>query len=526
MDMISPQALQSRLLEAQTEMALLDVREAGEFGWGHLLFAVPVPYSRLEFELERLVPRRGAQLVLYDDGLSGVAVRAAGRAVALGYERVCVLEGGTEGWQRAGYRLFAGVNVPSKVFGELVEETRHTPRISAQDLHAMLARGAPVLVVDGRPLAEYRKMNIPGSVCCPNGELAYRISTLVEDESMPIVVNCAGRTRSIIGAQTLREIGLRNPVLALENGTQGWALAGFDLEHGSTRPYPAVSPAAVLAARAQAAAVLAAESGVRSLGPDEARRWLGDMSHTTYLLDVRTPEEFAAGAVPGAWSAPGGQLIKATDQSLAVRGAGVLLTDHDGVRAPVVAQWLRRMGWDAHIVRIPLGADLGVRGGPAVAEPLMPLPAEVSLQQLDAWLREDCCQLIDIRPSMDFRRGHIPGAIWAVRPRFDRLDLSDARPVVLVSDDLEMIRMAAQEWTAVRPDVALYRLEGGYRAWVAADGRAEVTPEHPTDPEAIDYLFFVHDRHDGNLEAARQYLAWEQGLVAMLEPAERGRFDP
>ncbi len=219
-------------------------------------------------------------------------------------------------------------------------------------------------------------------------------------------------------------------------------------------------------------------------------------------------------------------MIQATDQSLAVRGARVLLTDHDGVRAPVVAQWLRRMGWDAHIVRIPLGADLGVRGGPAVAEPLMPLPAEVSLQQLDAWLREDCCQLIDIRPSMDFRRGHIPGAIWAVRPRFDRLDLSDARPVVLVSDDLEMIRMAAQEWTAVRPDVALYRLEGGYRAWVAADGRAEVTPEHPTDPEAIDYLFFVHDRHDGNLEAARQYLAWEQGLVAMLEPAERGRFDP
>ncbi|MBV2182281.1 MAG: sulfurtransferase [Castellaniella sp.] len=526
MHMISPRVLQSWLLEAQTELALLDVREAGEFGWGHLLFAVPVPYSRLEFELGRLVPRRGVQLVLYDDGQSGVAARAAERAVALGYERVSVLEGGAEGWQRAGYRLFAGVNVPSKVFGELVEETHHTPRISAQDLHTLLARGAPILVVDGRPLAEYRKMNIPGSVCCPNGELAYRISTLVEDESVPIVVNCAGRTRSIIGAQTLREIGLRNPILALENGTQGWTLAGFELEHGSTRPYPAVSPAAALAARAQAATALAAESGVRSLDLDEARRWLGDTSCTTYLLDVRTPEEFAAGAVPGAWSAPGGQLIQATDQSLAVRGARVLLIDHDGVRAPVVAQWLRRMGWDAHTVSVPLGADLGVRSGPAVAEPLMPLPPAVGLSQLEAWRRDGCCQLIDVRPSMDFRRGHIPGAVWAVRPRFDRLDPSDERPVVLVSDDLEMIRMAAQEWVAIRPAVALYQLEGGYRAWVAAGGRAEVTPEYPSDLEAIDYLFFVHDRHDGNLEAARQYLAWEQGLVAMLEPAERGRFDP
>jgi len=526
MDTISPRALQAWLLDEQAELALLDVREAGEFGLGHLLFAVPVPYSRLEFDLDRLVPRRATRLVLCDDGLSGVAKRAAVHAEALGYEQVGVLEGGTDGWRRAGYRLFAGVNVPSKVFGELVEAALHTPRISAQDLHTLLVRGERVLVVDGRPLSEYRKMNIPGSVCCPNGELAYRISALVDDDAIPVVVNCAGRTRSIIGAQTLREIGLANPVMALENGTQGWALAGFDLERASARPYPAPSPADVLTARSEAVAVLAARWGVRSLDRDEARRWLADPSRTTYLLDVRTPEEFASGAVPGARSAPGGQLIQATDQSLAVRGARVLLVDHDGVRAPVVAQWLRRMGWDAHTVSIPLGADPGLRGASSTVESLLPLPAVVGLEQLEAWRRDGSCQLIDIRSSMDFRRGHIPGSTWAVRPCFEQAVRMDVRQIVLVSDEPEMIRMATREWGRVRPDAALYRLDGGYRAWVAAGGRPEATPGNPSDQEAIDYLFFVHDRHDGNLEAARRYLAWEQGLVAMLEPAERGRFTP
>src|SRR5699024_440107 len=135
-----------------------------------LLFATSVPYSVLELELARQVPNRSVRLVLYDDGQSGVAERAAQRVAALGYEQIFVLEGGTGAWQSAGFRLFAGVNVPSKVFGELVEEARHTPHITADSLNRMLQSQEPVVVVDGRPFHEYQKMNIPGSICCPNGE--------------------------------------------------------------------------------------------------------------------------------------------------------------------------------------------------------------------------------------------------------------------------------------------------------------------------------------------------------------------
>lgn len=524
MNTVSPQILHDWLGQS-AELAVLDVREAGEFGLGHLLFAVPVPYSRFEFELEQLVPRRATRLVLCDDGRSRVAEHAARRASALGYERVYVLEGGTEGWQRAGYRLFAGVNVPSKVFGELVEEANHTPRIGAPDLHAMLARGERVVVVDGRPFPEYRKMNIPGSLCCPNGELALRISAIVDNEEVPIVVNCAGRTRSIIGAQTLLELGVRNPVFALENGTQGWALAGFELERGSARRYPSAPPQAHLTGRARLATELAARQGVRSLDPDEARQWLADPARTTYLLDVRTPEEFETAAVPGTRNAPGGQLIQATDQWLAVRGARVLLVDHDGIRAPIVARWLRRMGWDAHTVDVPVGTVVADRAVSSDIASALPLPAPIQPDGLDESRQRGECLIVDVRPSMDFRRGHIRGSTWSIRPRISGDVPTDAKRIVLVSDELPMVRTAARE-LAEREGVSLFHLDGGYRRWVAEGRPTEASPEVPTDRDAIDYLFFVHDRHDGNLEAARRYLAWEQGLVALLEPAERARFNP
>lgn len=528
MDKVTPKSLQNWLLDDTEEIAVLDVREAGEFGVAHLLFGVPAPYSVFELELGRLVPNLAVRLVLYDDGKAGIAERAAMRATSLGYEQVYVLEGGTDGWVQAGYELFAGVNVPSKVFGELVETVRHTPRIKAADLNDMLTRNEPVLVLDGRPFAEYQKMNIPGSICCPNGELAYRISAIVKDDTTPIVVNCAGRTRSIIGAQSLRELGIvRNPIFALENGTQGWVLEGLELEHGSERCYPAALPVVDSDERVAAAAKLAQNSGVRSLDVEEAQRWLADQERTTYLLDIRTPEEFEEGSVIGACSAPGGQLVQATDHWLAVRGSRVILVDYDGIRAPVVAQWLRRLGWDVHTVRVSLDSDMAGRDASHQNKSLlaMSLPDPVTSEVLESWQREGSCLVVDLRPSMEFRRGHIPNSIWSIRPKIEQDIPASVQRVVFVCDDVSVIRLGMSELKS-RHETAFYYLEGGYKRWVDQGGVTSASPGVPSDQEAIDYLFFVHDRHDGNLDSARQYLAWEQGLIAQLEPSERARFNP
>src|SRR5688572_27707278 len=163
------------MLQDGGELALLDVREAGQFGESHLLFATPLPYSRLEIGIGPLVPRKSVRIVLCDDGESDLSVRAAKRLHALGYSDIGTLEGGTSAWSAQGNALFAGVNVPSKLFGELVEHEYHTPRISVTELARMKEAREDFVIVDGRPFSEYQKMNIPGGVCCPNAELPYRI---------------------------------------------------------------------------------------------------------------------------------------------------------------------------------------------------------------------------------------------------------------------------------------------------------------------------------------------------------------
>ena len=100
MTSIDPKTLK-RWLHDGGEIALLDVREHGQYGESHLFHGVPLPFSRLELDAPRLLPRRGVRVVTYDGGdeeSRGVADRAAERLRALGYGDVHVLEGGTRAW--------------------------------------------------------------------------------------------------------------------------------------------------------------------------------------------------------------------------------------------------------------------------------------------------------------------------------------------------------------------------------------------------------------------------------------------
>ena len=514
---IDPKTLKSWLHDGG-EIALLDVREHGQYGEAHLFYGIPLPFSRLEIDAPRLVPRRSVRVVVYDEGDADVAERAAARLAVLDYRSVHVLQGGTRAWKAAGYVLFAGVNLPSKTFGELAEEVYHTPRVSAGQLAEMLARKDKVVVLDGRPASEFHKMNIPGATCCPNGELAYRVRRLVPDTTTPIVINCAGRTRSIIGAQTLINLGLPNPVYALENGTQGWYLADHTLEHGGTRRYADDSGNTDLRSAARA---LAARFDVPMVNAQAVRQWADDAERTLFLCDVRTPEEFAAGSLAGAQHTPGGQLMQAGDQYFGVRGARLVLFDNDGVRAPTIASWLRQMGHDASVLEGGLASGLSL--APAAA-PRAPALATIDAQALAARIERNEVAVVDLRASMQFRAGHIAQARWSIRPRLARdVANTETRQLVLVADDAPLAAWAASSELAGLPSAPLL-LAGGMAAWRAACLPVEATPALPADGDCIDYLFFVHDRHDGNKEAARRYLAWETGLVAQLDAQERAAF--
>jgi len=518
---ISADTLQQWLFDGQ-EIALFDVREHGQYGEAHLFHGVTLPYSRLELDIRRLAPNPAVRLVIYDEHGSDVAPRAAQRLTALGYRTVYRLEGGAQGWQASGRQLFAGVHVPSKAFGELVEQISHTPHVSATELAQWQARGEPLMVLDGRPLDEYRKMTIPGSVCCPNGELGYRLPELVRDESTPIVVNCAGRTRSIIGAQTLIDLGVKNPVYALENGTQGWYLADLELEHGSARRYPDQVSAAHHEHQREAAHALAKRAQVQTVDAEQVRRWASEPDRSLFLCDVRTAEEFAAGSLPGAQHTPGGQLVQSTDLYVGVRQARLVVLDAEGIRAPIIAGWLRQLGHDAYVLAEGINADLSL---PACGEGPLPALPVISVQALADAQKDAAMAVIDLRPSMSYRKAHIEGARWSIRPQLAGALALETRPVVLVADDPAVAQLAVQELPIVqRQQVRL--LEGGFQAWQAAGLPVREDNGSLPDADCIDFLFFTHDRHSGNKDAARQYLAWETGLLGQMTEQEIASFKP
>jgi len=521
---VTPAELE-RMLGDGDEIAVVDVREHGEYGEGHLLFCVSVPWSRFELDLPRLVPNRRVRMVVYDQADGAVAAKAAAAATALGYTHVARLDGGLEGWRAAGYGVFAGVNVPSKTLGELVEQAYGTPSITAEELAERQQRGEPAVVLDGRPWEGYRAWSIPEATSCPNAELPYRLGELLPDEETPVVVNCAGRTRSIIGCEMLRQFGVGNPVYALRNGTMGWRLAGLELDHGAERRSPAGEPPPDVDRRRRRALEMAYRAGVQRAPAEEVRAWLGEDERTTYLLDVRDPREYQQAHLRGAASAPGGQLIQATDQWVGVRRARIVLVDDTEVRAAACGFWLTQMDFEVAILAGGASAWWDTEAGaPADARP--GTAERVSVEALSQALAgEPAPLLLDCQPSMVYRKAHAPEAIWVIRPRLEAAMAGRERsvPVRIMGRGEAAAELLARDLEALGfSDVAV--LAGGIEAWKAAGQPLVSTPGTPADEECLDFLFFVHDRHHGNLESAKRYLAWEHGLVDSLRPSERAHF--
>jgi rhodanese-related sulfurtransferase len=346
--MTSPLVVPSQIRRAlllREEIALLDLRHEAAFATGHPLFAANMASNRIKLEAEMRLPRKEVPIVVYDNG-EGLVAQATDRLMAMGYTDVRQLGGGLQAWNSAGYELFQDVNSYAKAFGELVEHRRHTPSLPAEEVAALIAADANIAILDVRRPDEYATMNIPGSVSVPGAELVLRVGGAAPDPETTIVVNCAGRTRSIIGTQSLINAGVANKVVALRNGTIGWTLAEQQLEHGADRR----SGIGLFEGAKANARDVAYRAGVRHVGPDDAMALQADGRRTLYRFDVRTSEDYAAGHLPGFRHYPGGQLVQEIDMAAPVRGARILLTDDRGVRADMTASWLTQMGWETYVL--------------------------------------------------------------------------------------------------------------------------------------------------------------------------------
>ena len=523
-DRISPATLLD-LLEGDTPRACIDVREPGEYNSSHIPGVSLLPRRQLEFQLPQAVPFAGTQVVICDD--DGRRAALAARTVeGMGYGRVAVLQGGINRWVSENHPTEWGTNVPSKDFGEKVEVVHHVPEIDATDLQARLARGDRLHIIDTRTPEEYRRFCIPGGRSVPGGELALRITDIVQglEPDTTVVVNCAGRTRSIIGTRLLQRMGLPG-VCGLKNGTAGWVLAGYELETGADRLELSEPTAAGLAAAEAFAARLADEDGVRFLDVPALQAMLDRRGHEPlYFIDVRSEAEYAAGHIPGFRWFPGGQAVQRSDDAAVVKPCPVVFACDGKARATCTASWYRQMGFPE--VYVVDGGTAAWRDSGLALDQGLPDDAPAGFAAAQARVRlvsprelhaDPPPAVIFVDTSQDFARAHPPGAQWVPRGWLE-LRVAAAAPAhdtpiaVTCTDGRQAVLAGATLADMGYRSVAV--LEGGMTAWQRAalpveQGLAGVM----SAPDDV-----VLSGPDRNFADMMHYLRWEEALGAKYGP--------
>ncbi len=501
------------------EVALLDVRAPVPFGRGHILWSVNLPFDRLELDVGRLVPRPDTPIVLLDDG-EGLAPRAAAHLTDLGYSDLFILARGVRAWAEAGHVLHRELEVAVKGFSAFAERHGDPRFVEPAELKAQLDCGGDWVVLDSRPVAEYREGSIPGSVDAPGPALLRSFYDLVPNPETDVVVNCATRTRGILGSLTLKAAGVPNRIHVLRNGTRGWLLAGQDLERGADRQAPVPSPRgreqAVAATRA-----LTEKARIPRVAPRDLQAWRRETDRTTYVFDVRGAGEFREGHPPGAVSAPSGSLIMSYGDYFATLNARVVLTDDDGIRAGITGIWLAQIGaCRPYLLEGALCEDSLELGCGSAGRDVVPAAGVDSLEpsELVTRLDEQGVRIIDLGASGDYCLGHVPGAVWMLRA-----DLAEKLPevldpsirlVVLTSDDGRVAALAGPEASALA-DLPVRVLRGGNEAWRSA-GLA-MTDQAAHLLSAPDDRWLASNERPNPAQAMRDYLDWETGLLQTIE---------
>jgi rhodanese-related sulfurtransferase len=515
---ISPEAL-SRLLTSDTQFALIDVREAGEFNSSHIPGASLLTRRSLEFQMSLAVPFTGTPVVVCDDDGRRQTLAAA-TLERMGYGQVSVLEGGINWWTSQNHPTEWGTNVPSKDFGEKMEAVHHVPEMEATELHARMQRGEKLLILDTRTPEEYRRFCIPGGRSIPGGELALRITDLTKDltPDTTIIVNCAGRTRSIIGTRMLQRMGLHN-MFGLKNGTAGWMLAGHQLETGADRvTLPEPSPEGLAAAETYAAR-LAAEDGVRFLDVSGLRAMLDRRDReTVYLIDVRTEEEYRQGHIPGFRWFPGGQAVQRADDVAVVKNCPIVFTCDRKARAIFTASWYRQMGVQ-EVYAVDGGTAAWAASGLALEQGLAeppPFGLAVARDQVRLLSPQDLqasptSVVLFVDTSQDFVRGHVPGAHWVPRGWLelwigDLVPTPDTPVAVTCTDGRNATLAGATLKDLGYQNVSV--LDGGMSAWQEAGLPVENGLSGVMRPPT-DVVFSGPDR---NFADMMHYLRWEEAL--------------
>ncbi len=112
----------------------------------------------------------------------------------------------------------------TKSFQELMREAReHVREVTPAEAEQLAADGATIL--DVRETPEWEEGHLERAVHLPRGFLDIRVESTVPDRQTPLVLYCAGGTRSLLAGELLRAMGYQN-VSSMSGGFQQWKAEG------------------------------------------------------------------------------------------------------------------------------------------------------------------------------------------------------------------------------------------------------------------------------------------------------------
>ena len=504
-------------LSDKDEIAFIDVREIGQHTKGHPFFSISIPYSLFELNLEILIPNKKTKMILLDqnDGISILAYKAA---TLIGYSNIFILKEGVNGWINSGYKLFDGINVPSKSFGELIEKHFHTPSITAKELNEKQKNNENCIVIDGRTFDEYQNMSIPNSICCPNGELAYSVSSHVKDINTEIIINCAGRTRSIIGAQTLIDLGISNKVKALENGTQGWFLSDLCLDHNKN-DFLDVRPDDTELKKIQNKIFkLLIKHSINLIDFSKAQELILDKNKSTFIFNVTNSNK----NMNSIRHVPGGQLVQATDKYIGVWKATVILVDDgDLIRAGTTAIWLKKMGYQVHVLKKEIININTLK----FKNKFLLKEKKLNIFEIEKFNNFKNTILYDIRSSENFMKIRIKNSIWLNRANLRKVKIKKQQQIIIITDEFDKARLVINDIEEMNLGCVISLYKWKENELINHSNIIDNKPILFPKKDCIDFNFHTYKRHKGSKSHANQYLKWEIGLINKMDKQELSFFN-
>lgn len=207
-----------KMLDANTEMVVVDARNPEEYQEVHIRGAINIPEKQFSEHLDLLPADKSTQIIFYCNGVKcGKSKKAAQKAMEIGYGSIFVYAEGMPVWEEMGMPIYAGPDYEQRV---------ETTKISPTDLYELTKSEAGTFtLVDVRDQDEFAEGHIKGAINIPVANFATKSDIL--DKNKKIIVYCNSGGRSYNAYRKLMKLSYKDINQAI---FADWKEAGLPVE--------------------------------------------------------------------------------------------------------------------------------------------------------------------------------------------------------------------------------------------------------------------------------------------------------